>query len=74
MILAKIKLNHPIPGRKFINDGPINKWLLDNVGHNARFRDLVDENRPWHADHGFYSIEYSFAREEDAILFSLRWA
>lgn len=74
MILATVKLNQPIPGIKFIDISPINKWLLDIVGPNAKFRDLVDENRPWHADHGFYHIEYSFAREEDATLFSLRWS
>lgn len=71
--MATVKLHHSIPGKKFIDDGPINRWLLDNVGANARFRDLVDEQRPWHAEHTFDCIVYSFASEEDAIMFSLRW-
>ena len=74
MITATVRLKHPESGRRFIDIGPINAWLINHVGANARFRDLVDEQRPWHAAHEFYYVEYSFAREQDATLFALRWA
>ena len=74
MITATVRLKHPSPGWKFIDTGPINAWLINHVGANTRYRDLVDEHRPWHDEHTLDYIEYSFAREQDATLFALRWA
>jgi len=74
MIAASVKLKEPENQFKFINEGPINVWLLANVGVHARFKDLVDEDRPWHVEHGNRYIVYHFAREKDATMFTLRWA
>jgi hypothetical protein len=74
MIAASVCLNHPDPGRKFVDDGPINGWLIDNVGTNTRYRDCVTEEFPWCVNHEYGYIEYHFAREKDAIMFALRWA
>ena len=81
MIMASVTLYHPnattnsgASGFKFLDISPIHEWLLSNVGENARFRDLVDEERPWHTEHYFGYIVFSFAREHDATMFSLRWS
>ena len=78
MIVASIILRHPnasvgLDGM-FIDTGPINAWLLENVGSNAPFRDSVDEERPWHTEHHFGYMVFNFARERDATMFALRWA
>ncbi len=76
MIAATVKLTEPANmyrQYKFIDEGPINVWLLANVGVHAQFKDLVDEDRPWHVEHGYQYITYHFAREKDATLFALRW-
>ncbi len=73
MIVATVKLTHPVGRNKWIDESPINIWLLANVGVHARYRDLVDENRPWHVDHERDYLMYHFAREEDATLFALKW-
>ncbi len=74
MIVASVRLKEPENQFKFIDEGPINAWLLDNVGVHARFKDLVDEDRPWNVEHNFREIVYHFAREQDAVLFALRWS
>lgn len=74
MIAATVRLIEPKDEYKFINESPINAWLLANVGVHARFRDLVDDDRPWHVEHGNRYIVYYFAREQDAVMFALRWA
>jgi len=74
MIVASIKLMHPSQRNRWIDESPINIWLLANVGVHARYRDLVDEDRPWHVDHERDSLVYHFAREQDATAFALRWA
>jgi hypothetical protein len=74
MITASVRLKEPINQNKFINESPINIWLLANVGVHAKFKDLVDEERPWHVEHNFREIVYHFAREQDAVMFSLRWS
>lgn len=73
MIAATVKLTEPANLNKFIDEGPINVWLLANVGVHARFKDLVDEDRPWHVEHGYRYLLYHFAREQDATAFALRW-
>lgn len=73
MIVAKVRLMQPKDRNKFINESPINEWLLANVGTHAKFRNMVDESRPWHVDHNFGEVIYSFARERDATMFALRW-
>ena len=74
MIAASIKLIEPKDPNRFIDESPINVWLINHVGKHARFRDEVSEERPWHVDHGFRYLLYSFAREKDAVMFSLRWS
>jgi hypothetical protein len=73
MILATVKLTHPSEHNRWIDESPINIWLLANVGVHARYRDLVDEDRPWHVDHERDYLVYHFARENDATLFALKW-
>lgn len=73
MIEARVKLEHPKVKNTWIDESPINVWLLANVGIHARFRDHVDEARPWHVDHYEDYLEYHFAREKDAVLFALKW-
>lgn len=74
MIRAKVRLYHPQQHNRWIDESPINVWLLTNVGVHAQFRDQVDESRPWHVDHERDYLEYHFAREQDAMMFKLRWA
>lgn len=74
MIAATVRLKHPVPGWKFVDESPINVWLLANVGTHARFRDSVTEQHPWHVGHFLGFVEYSFAREQDATMFALRWS
>ncbi len=74
MIQASVRLNQPTTPFKYINESPINEWLLANVGQCAKFRDSVTEEHPWHVDHRFGYLVYSFAREKDAVWFSLRWS
>lgn len=74
MIMATVRLRQPLIKNKWIDESPINGWLNEKVGPCARYRDLVDETRPWHVEHTFKEIIYSFARENDAMLFALRWS
>jgi|Wag4MinimDraft_6_1082665.scaffolds.fasta_scaffold42676_3 hypothetical protein len=74
MIAASVKLIEPLNHNRFINESPINQWLLDNIGPHAPSRDTVSEERPWYVDHGFRYLLYHFARERDATMFSLRWS
>lgn len=73
MIAASVTLKEPINHNKFIDESPINVWLLANVGAHSKTRDNVTEERPWHVDHKFRELVYSFAREQDAVMFALRW-
>lgn len=73
MISASVKLYHPRQHNRWIDESPINVWLLANVGIHAKFRDHVTEVRPWHVDHERDYLVYHFAREQDAVMFSLRW-
>jgi hypothetical protein len=59
---------------KFIDESPINVWLLANVGNHARYKDSVTEQNPWHVSHHMAYMEYSFAREQDATMFALKFA
>jgi hypothetical protein len=52
----------------------IELWLLDNVGTLAPHRDQVDEDHPWCVTSKWAENIYHFARDRDAVLFSLRWA
>lgn len=74
MILATVKLYHPKQQNRWVDESPINVWLLANVGVHARYRDLVDESRPWHVDHERDFLVYHFARERDATAFALKFA
>ena len=74
MIVATVKLKQPQTKNRWIDESPINGWLNEQVGSHARYRDLVDETRPWHVEHTATHLIYSFAREKDAMMFTLRWA
>ena len=74
MIEASVRLNQPLAPNRFIDESPINIWLLANVGSCAKFRDAVTEEHPWHVDHRYGYLVYHFAREQDAVMFSLRWS
>lgn len=74
MIVASVRLYHPPQPNKWVDESPINRWLVDNVGVYARFRDCVDEDRPWTVDHERDYVEYHFAREHDAAMFALKWS
>jgi len=74
MILSSVRLNQPLPPNKFINESPINEWLLANVGTHAPTMDTVSEDRPWRVEHRWGYLVYHFAREQDAVMFALRWS
>lgn len=74
MIQARVRLYHLAQANRWIDESPINVWLLANVGTHARFRDSVTEEQPWHVDHEHDYLEYHFAREQDAVMFRLKWA
>ncbi len=74
MIAAMVRLDEPKNMYKFIDESPINEWLLTNVGIHAQAKDLVDENCPWHVEHGYRYILYHFARQQDAVMFALKWS
>ena len=73
MISSSIRLNWAQPPNRFVDEGPINEWLLANVGTHAPTMDTVSEDRPWRVEHRYGYLEYHFARESDAVMFSLRW-
>ena len=74
MIEASVRLSWARPPNAFINEGPITKWLLNNVGQHAPTMDTVAEDRPWRVEHRYGYLEYHFAREQDATMFALRWS
>ena len=51
----------------------IDLWLLDNIGVLAQTRDHVDELHPWYVTRRWAENIYHFAREQDAIMFTLKW-
>lgn len=74
MIVASVRLNQPLAPNRFIDESPINIWLLANVGPHAPVRYTVSENYPWRVEHRWGYLVYHFAKEEDAVMFSLRWS
>ena len=74
MIVASVKLNQPQTKNRWIDESPINVWLLANVGVHSKYREHVNEVRPWHVEHTAKELIYSFAREKDAMMFALRWS
>ena len=73
MIQASVKLYHPPFRNRWIDESPINEWLLANVGYHSAFKGAVHELRPWYVEHEKDYLVYHFARKEDAVMFSLRW-
>lgn len=73
MIAASVRLQEPLNEYRFIDESPINVWLLAHVGTHARYIDMVDETLPWHVEHGRRYLVYHFARKQDATMFALRW-
>ena len=73
MIAASVRLYHPNRPNRWLDESPINLWLLANVGRHSEFKNAVDELRPWYVEHELNHLEYHFAREQDAVMFALRW-
>lgn len=74
MIAASVKLYHPRQRNQWVDESPINIWLLANVGRHSAFKNAVHELRPWYVEHERDYLVYHFAREQDATAFALRWA
>ena len=73
MIAASVRLYHPRRTNRWIDESPINVWLLANVGHHARSGQGVTQLYPWSVEHLRDYLVYNFAREADATMFVLRW-
>ena len=74
MIQASVRLNHPPFRFQWINESPINEWLVANVGHHARLGEGVTQLYPWSVEHHKDYLVYHFAREQDAVMFRLKWS
>jgi len=74
MIQASVRLYHPAQANRWIDESPINAWLLTNVGHHARVGEGVTQLYPWGVEHHKDYLVYHFAREQDAVMFRLKWS
>ena len=74
MIQASVRLNHPPFPNRWIDESPINEWLVANVGTGESFRNRRVKQHPWYVEHCNGYLEYYFVRKEDAVMFSLRWS
>lgn len=74
MIKTSVRLNHPSVPNRWIDESPINRWLVDNVGIGESFRNHKVKHRPWYVEHCDGYLVYYFVREQDAVMFSLRWS
>lgn len=74
MIAASVRLYHPHQRNRWIDESPINVWLLTNVGTGESFRNRRVKQHPWYVEHCENYLEYYFIRKEDAVMFSLRWS
>lgn len=64
-----------IPRKNYTNQWEIEQWLYRHVGNLAPHRDTVDSHRYlWCVTESYGHLTYHFGREEDATMFSLRWA
>ena len=70
-----ISLYHPGPNR-WVDESPINQWLLANVGMCADpdWDEPVSSAKPWAVEHYPNRLAYHFYREKDAMWFALRWS
>lgn len=74
MIQASVRLNHPPFRFQWIDESPINEWLVANVGTGESFRNRRVKQHLWYVEHCEDYLEYYFVRKEDAVMFSLRWS
>lgn len=74
MIAASVRLYHPPQRNRWIDESPINVWLLANVGHHSRVGEGVTQLYPWSVEHHQDYLVYHFSREQDAVMFKLRWS
>ena len=74
MITASVRLYHPNQHNGWIDESPINRWLVDNVGIGESFRNHKVKERTWYVEHCDGYLVYYFVREQDATAFALRWA
>ena len=70
MIAAEIRVDHMVHNE---HDEQV-AWCIEHFGTEARFKDHVDDDRPWLTEYslGGYWWWY-FAKKEYATLFVLRW-
>lgn len=74
MIKASVKLNHPPFRNQWIDESPINVWLVANIGTGESFRNRRVKEHLWYVEHEKDCLIYHFARKEDAVMFALRWS
>lgn len=71
-----VSVYHPGSNR-WIDESPINQWLIANVGMCAKQRcldEMLSPSQPWAVEHYPSRLAYHFYNERDAIMFALRWA
>lgn len=71
MAMISVRLNHP--PLRWINESPINEWLVSNIGIGESFRNHKVKPSSWYVAHHEECLVYYFIREKDAVMFSLRW-
>ena len=72
MIAAKIQ-TEDMPNDELLKR---EAWCSENFGPEARFRVYINDLTPWRAEYSAVTSGWwwYFAREEYAVLFTLRWA
>jgi hypothetical protein len=52
---------------------PMIHWLQENIGPHAGWPGAIYEDRAWCQEVKGWFVTYHFLREQDAVLFTLRW-
>lgn len=73
MKLSTVRLYHPPYRNCWIDESPINEWLVANIGIGESFRNSVHKQHRWYVDHKKDCLIYYFVCEKDAMRFALRW-
>jgi hypothetical protein len=69
MIAAEIRIDYALNG----HDEQV-AWCFEHFGSEARFKDQVDDDRPWLTEYALGGHWWwYFAKKEYATLFVLRW-
>ena len=62
------------PGHNFVDNIDQQKWCTKNLGPEAAWRDSLTEEKPWTLTYERGDTHWYFFKEEDAVLFALRWS